>query len=144
MGGARGGVDLRECDCRSRGKGSEDLLPTVGHAEAGEESDPPGSERQRRSDCPPVGPEGPGQPRGGPTLGSGGGRAKGVGPASPVQGGTRGVLGRHAGSRGQRVLRPVKSTRTDVTETNLMMNDVHPDPWISLDAELVALGILND
>src|SRR5438128_4446406 len=64
----------------------------------------------------PVGPEGAGQPRGRPTLGSGGLRAKGVGPASPVQGGTRGVLGRHAGSRGQRVLRPMKSTRPDVAE----------------------------
>src|SRR2546430_13080704 len=63
LGGARRGMELRECDCRSGGTGTEDLLSTDGHAETRQESDPSGPERERWNGRSALRPERASEPR---------------------------------------------------------------------------------
>src|SRR5438093_12242119 len=107
--GARGGVELRERDRRPGGTGTADLLPTDGHPEAGEEPPPPGPQCEQRDDRPFRDSEGPGRLGGRAAPQNRRDEATSMGRAAALQSGTGGVLGRPAGPRGQRILRPVTS-----------------------------------
>src|SRR5207249_12262416 len=106
-----GGMPFHDCNRRSGGSENAYLLSDDGHDEGGEESPPYGAECQRRVRGAAENPQIAGRQGGRSPFAAGGGQAEGLGRASAVRGGTVGVLGRPAGPRRERVLRPMNHRR---------------------------------